>query len=122
MFTVESARELLTQAGVFFRRCDDDDGLEWDQTLNMNDVWCWGCADDEYVSDEDLPELARLFFFYGWAGVLYWVSYKRGGMRSEFHDNNRFIDFAKNEEKFRKSETNSSSRAYKKISYTLGET
>ena len=106
MFSVEQARELLGKAGLFFDADDGDDTEEsrqkMAQTLNMNDVWGWACADGKYVPDDKLPELAALFYRYGWAGVLYWVSEQSGGMRSEFHDNNRFIDFVRHEERLKK--------------------
>jgi hypothetical protein len=87
----------------------------------MNDVWAWACADGQYVPDEKLPEVAELFWRYGWAGILYWVSKENGNMRSEFVDNNRFIDFVTHEEQLRKEFPDSDERAYKKISYTIGD-
>lgn len=120
MDSVEKARELLTKADVFYYR-DEDDPPEIKQMLNLNDVWAWGCADCERVPDEELPEVARLFKAYGWCGILYWVSQKRGGMRSEFLDNNRFIDFVKHEEDLIKEVPDWDDRGYKKITYTLGE-
>lgn len=88
--------------------------------LNMNDVWGWACADCEEVAEEELQAVALLFHNYGWCGILYWVSEKRGGMKSEFLDNNRFIDFVRHEEGLREKVPNSSERAYKKIKYKLG--
>ena len=90
---IGDARTLLEAAGVFF----DNDDLDprYHQMLNMNDVWGWATADGEYVEDEELPEVARLFCEYGWCGLLYWVSQKRGGIVSEFADVNRFIEFAR---------------------------
>lgn len=88
--------------------------------LNMNDTWMWACSDGEEVPEEEIPEVARLFKWYGHCGLLYWVSRKRGGLRSEFHDNNRFIDFVAHEEALREKEPSSSKRAYMKIRYTLG--
>ena len=121
IFNIEESKELLIAAQVFF---DTDDWEETPETvnryvLNMNDVWGWASSDCEEVKEDELPELARLFFNYGWCGILYWVSEKNNGMRSEFFDNNRFIDFVMNEEKLRKEVPNSSDRAYKKISYKL---
>lgn len=115
-FTMEEARELLTRAGLFF---DDDE--EVSLCLNMNDVWMWACADGEDVPNEELPRLAELFWRYGWCGVLYWVSERNGGRISEFMNNNRFIDFVKNEEDIRQMEPSSDKRAYLKCKYTLGE-
>jgi len=122
MFSKEEARKLLEQAGVFFyTRDEEEDWEECPQTLNMNDVWAWACSDGERIEDEQLPEVAELFFLYGWCGILYWVSKQNNNLRSEFLDNNRFIDFVEQEEKLRKEVPNSSDRAYKKITYTLGE-
>ena len=59
-------------------------------------------GDFEYVSDEELPKVANLFWNYGWCGILYWASKKNNGMKSEFFDNNRFIEFVENEEKIMK--------------------
>ena len=119
MFTVDKARALLVNAGVFDVDYDAPE-QQFRQTLNMNDVWAWASAEGEDVRDDELPELARLFFSYGWAGILYWVSEKNGAMRSEFHDNNRFIDFVKHEEQLRKDVPDSSKRAYTRIRYELG--
>jgi hypothetical protein len=118
MFTVESARKLLMVADVFYPKFDEDDDP---QLLNMNDVWGWGCADAERVSDDELPEVAKLFWLYGNCGILYWVSKKRGGIRSEFKDNNRFIDFVEHEEELRNRIPDGNERAYTNIQYTLGE-
>ena len=114
----ERARRILDAAGVFFG--DLEDGPEWKQTLNMNDVWAWASADGEYVTDEELPRLAELFWSYGWCGILYWVSQKNDGMRSEFVDVNRFIDFVAHEEAIREELPNSSARAYAKRQYIIG--
>jgi hypothetical protein len=88
--------------------------------LNMNDTWCWASAWGEDVPDDKIEELADLIWWYGNAGVLYWVSEQHGQMRSEFHDINRFVDFVRNEERLKKEVPNSSKRAYKKLTYTLG--
>ena len=87
----------------------------------MNDTWCWACAMGEYVPDKSLPEVAELFWRYGNAGLLYWVSERNNGMRSEFHDVNRMASFVRHEEKLRKKVPSSSARAYKRIKYTLGK-
>jgi nitroimidazol reductase NimA-like FMN-containing flavoprotein (pyridoxamine 5'-phosphate oxidase superfamily) len=120
MRTIDEARKLLEAADVFFGRNIEDDE-KWAQMLNMNDVWCWACADCEYVSDEKLPEVAELFFNYGWAGILYWVSEQHNNMRSEFENNNRFIEFVRQEEKLCKKVPDNNKRAYEKFSYTLGD-
>lgn len=119
MFKIEDARKLLEEADVFFGNDDDEDD-SLNQTLNMNDIWAWGCSDGHYVTDEELPEVAEMFWRYGWAGILYWVSEERGSIKSEFLDINRFIDFVKHEEDFRKSVPDCNDRAYKRITYTLG--
>lgn len=121
MFSIESAKELLTKADVFFG-VDDEDGdpPAMNQTLNMNDTWAWACADGEYVPDEDLPEVARLFWQYGHCGILYWVS-ERTGVKSEFHDINRFVEFVRNEELIRADEPSPSKRAYQRHEYTIGK-
>ena len=100
MYTIDEAKNLLTQAGVFFDCVEEDDPI-FKQMINLNDVWGWACADGEVVSEEDLPELAELFFRYGYCGVLWWVSKKRNNCRSEFEDINRFLDFVANEEAIR---------------------
>jgi hypothetical protein len=88
--------------------------------LNMNDTWGWATAWGEDVPDDKIEELANLIWWYGNAGTLYWVSEQHGQMRSEFHDINRFVDFVRNEERLKKEVPNSSQRAYKKLTYTLG--
>lgn len=119
---IEDAKKILVSTNIFFD--DDDWGEDSEMTgkcvLNMNDVWGWACADMEIVEEAELPELARLYLAYGWCGVLYWVSEKNEGMKSEFLDNNRFIDFVRNEEKLRIRIPDDSQRAYEKIEYSLG--
>lgn len=119
MFTIEQARALLNAANVFF---EDDDMEGFEQVLNMNDVWGWACADAQAVPDDKLIEVAELFWRYGWCGILYWVIQQGEWGPSEFLDNNRFIDFVRHEEKLRKEVPDSSTRAYKKLVYTLGKT
>lgn len=111
----DEALKLLNASQIFF---DDEDIGEC--MINLNDVFGWACADTEKVEDEEIVEVAELFGKYGWCGILYWVSKKRGGQRSEFLDNNRFIDFVSNEEKLIKQEPDTDKRAYLKYSYTLG--
>ena len=118
--TIDAARKLMEAAGVFFGDFDEDEP-DTSQMLNLNDVFGWALADAEDVSDEDLPELASMFFRYGWCGILAWVSGRRDGMRSEFEDNNRFIDFVLAEEMIVQEVPNSSQRAYAKRRYTLGD-
>ena len=115
----KDALELLKLADVFYDI--DEDEPEMNQMINLNDIFGWACADCEKVEDGDLIEVAKLFKKYGWCGILYWVSeIKRDGLRSEFLDNNRFIDFVKLEEDLIKQEPDTDKRAYKKYKYTLG--
>jgi hypothetical protein len=125
----EKAHDLLARAGLFYDngKPDEADPDETEeerkknrQTLNQNDVWCWGSAWGEYVPDEKLPELAALFRQYGWAGVLYYVSHANDDMQSEFEDNQRFIDFVRNEQRIRAEVPDYDERAYKQRSYMLG--
>lgn len=120
---INSSRKILSDAGLFFGEPDeieDDIDKRLAQTLNMNDTWAWASSYGEYVEDNELPEVARLFYHYGFCGVLYWVSEKNNKLKSEFHDINRFIEFVRNEEKLIKDYPSSSTRAYKKITYKLG--
>lgn len=127
-FTVESAKKLLWEADVFYGVRDTmamDAGrkaeIEKDmQTLNMNDVFGWAKEFGQYVPDKELPEVARLFWAYGFNGLAYWVSKQNNNMRSEFEDVNRAIDFVRHEEDIVKQIPDSSKRAYKKIVYFLG--
>lgn len=83
--------------------------------LNFNDTWAWACADGEVVAADEIADVAKLFRAWGWAGLLYWATTKRPGLRSEFKDNNRFIDFVALEEAFKKAVPDSSTRAYKDL-------
>lgn len=115
---IESAREKLTAAGVFFGCMDDDDGPGWEQTLNLNDAMHWAFADHMYVQDEDLPEVWRLFFDYGWNGILYWVCSRRGE-NPTFEVVKRGIQFVAREEEIRAANDSSSKRAYAVASYVV---
>lgn len=117
MFTVERARKFLDDAGIFFPVFEEGDNL---QTINQNDTWFWASAFGQEVTDEELPEVADLFWRYGWCGILYWVSKKNDGLVSEFYDVNRFVEFVKKEEELRNSTPSSSERAYKKLHYEIG--
>ena len=119
MMTIDQARSLLEAVDVFYGDTGDDDKDK--QTLNMNDVFGWAQAYSEYVPDEKLPEVATLFLRFGLPGLLYWVSEQNDGMRSEFEDTNRFIDFVRHEEKLIKEVPSSTERARKKLTYVLGE-
>lgn len=46
--------------------------------LNMNDIFSWGCADAEEVSDLEIPFLYKLYEDFGDLGCIAWVCYKRG--------------------------------------------
>jgi hypothetical protein len=121
MFTIESAREFLTKAGIFYGKFDEDDDPRYDQTINLNDAMYWACSDGQYVTDEELIRVAQLFWGYGYCGLLYWVAVeKRGGEIPEFLDARRMIEFVKKEEELIKQEPDSNRRAYAKYSYTLG--
>ncbi len=121
--TIEEARKLLEAANVFYyneseKECADS-WPEESQILNQNDVWGWAMSWGEKIQDEELPEVAMLFSNYGWCGLLYWTSEKHNQMRSEFEDNNRYIDFVRNEERIRKEVPDHNKRAYHKESYIL---
>lgn len=115
--TLGTAKRLLILSGVCYDRKDCDGKF----VLNMNDTWAWATAWGEEIPEDKLVEVAALLVNYGWPGLLYWVSERHGGIRSEFYDNNRMIDFVWQEERLRKVEPNSSRRAYKKVVYTLGK-
>lgn len=118
--TNAQALALLKEAELVF---DADDEMEhWQQTLNMNDVWGWATSWCEYIPDEELTTVGRLFVAYGWCGVLYWMSERHERMRSEFEDVNRMVEFVRQEERIRIEEPNSSKRAYLKRSYMIGAT
>lgn len=117
MNKIEESKELLRASGALYPEDEDTQGV----VLNMNDVWAWAMSHGEPVSDDEVVEVARLFRLYGDCGLFYWVSEKHEGMRSEFKDINRFVEFVRNEEKLRKEVPESSKRAYQNLTYTLGE-
>jgi hypothetical protein len=122
-FTQASAKALLDAADVFYGIDEDDpdeSGPEYQNILNMNDVWGWALAWGEKVPDEQLIEVAELFWNYGWPGLLYWMSCRHKNMRSEFQDNNRAIEFVRNEERIKAAHPDSSALAYHQESYTIG--
>lgn len=117
--SVESAKKLLSDAGLFFwplGKCNDH---EDEQTLNMNDTWAWGTAFGQKVEDGDAIEVARLFVDYGFCGVLYWVSEKNEQMQSEFSHINRMVQFVRNEEKIRIESGGLNAYAYGKQEYLI---
>ncbi len=118
-FTVDEALLLLRAADVFYE--SDDDGPDIGRAINLNDAFYWGCADSEDVSDEDAPRVAELFWMYGIHGIYYWAVVEKRGLKSvEFQDVNRAIEFVRNEEELRAAVPSSSTRAYRKIQYTIG--
>jgi len=112
----ETATQFIRLSGLCYPEDDEVKGL----VLNMNDTWCWGSAWGEEVPDDQIIEVARLLAKYGDCGLLYWASERNKGMRSEFEDINRFVDFVREEERLRTSVPESTARAYKKHVYTLG--
>jgi hypothetical protein len=119
---IEESRKLLQQAGVFY--CNSEFELDGEdssnlQTLNMNDVWAWATAWGEYISNEELPEVAELFCSFGFAGILYWMSEKYDKMQSEFHHFNRMIEFVRKEKEIKVEFGDK--YIFGKISYTIGE-
>lgn len=115
----QKAFEQLDAFGLFFGADDDEPDLT--QTLNLNDVWAWALADGLHVPDEDLPELAYLFFEYGWGGVLYYADVRQGGQGSQFFHYQRAIEYARHEEQIRAELPDPSQRAFSSRSYTLGD-
>lgn len=111
------AKQLLELAGVLYPEDEDTKGL----VLNMNDTWGWATAWGEPIPEDKVVEVATLFERYGSCGLLFWVSEQHEAMRSEFKDINRFVDFVRQEEKLRKDLPDSNKRAYKKVTYTLGD-
>lgn len=130
-FTIDKARKFLDLSGIFCTSQEEFEGvtdpeeiedLKWGlQVINLNDTWAWACSDCQKVEDEELPELAQLFWYYGYCGVLYWAAKKGGILASQFLDINRFIEFVENEERIKIEEPDWNKRAFYKSVYTLGE-
>lgn len=116
-YTLEAARKLLENSGVFFETDPEDDTPE--QTINFNDSYWWATAHGQRVEDSELPELARLFYDYGWCGVLYWGGNKMGKGTIEFEDVKRKIQFVALEEAGRKLVPGDSARAYYDTHYKI---
>lgn len=114
--TPANAKRILILAEVCYPRI----WTEGQFVLNMNDTWGWATAWGEDIPEEKLVEVAQLFVTYGHCGLLYWVSERHEGLRSEFEDINRCVDFVRHEEQLKKDVPESTKRAYKKIAYTLG--
>ena len=117
MNKIEEARQLLTQAGLFFYDDENNDPSPKNY-LNLKMRAIWACSDTEFVPDEEMLELRRLFLNYGFCGVYYWVFKQRGLDAVEFADVNRFVQFVREEEAIR-AECPSGS-AYLRRSYTVG--
>jgi hypothetical protein len=96
--TPANAKRILLLAEVCYPRSITEGKF----VLNMNDTWCWASAWGEEIPDDKIVEVASLFKRYGDCGLLYWVSEQNDGMRSEFEDINRFVDFVRQEEQVRK--------------------
>ena len=90
-------------------------------SINMNDTWAWALSWIPEVPHEEVKEVARLFRTYGRAGLMYWHSCHEKNMRSEFEDNNRMIDFVRNEERIRQEVPDHNNRAFHKATYTIGD-
>lgn len=111
-------KSFLEMAGIFFDK-DEEEGVTA-SVINLNDAMYWGVADGEDVPEAEIPELARLYNAYGWCGVLYWASKKRGMPKVEFLDVARFIEFVQKEEQIRVEIPDTAKRAYEKRTYTIG--
>jgi hypothetical protein len=110
---------MLRAADVIWDLADEDNEDEVVR-LNMNDQFAWALAEGPLVPPEKLKEVGELFMRYGFSGLLYWVSERDGGRRSEFEDVNRFIDHVRQEERLRAEVPDSNRRAYHKLTYQLG--
>ena len=110
---IDKHEKVLIDAGIL-----DFDGDEY--YINFNDVWAWALSDGETLRKEEIEQVYDLFWRYGWCGVLYWASKRNEDMLSEFHDNNRFIEFVRQEEELKKKVPDSDKRAYTKLKYTVG--
>lgn len=89
-------------------------------SLNMNDTWVWASAWCPDVPAGQVAEVAALFRRYGRAGLLYWHSRQEAGMRSEFADVNRMVEFVRREEAVRSEVPDDNERAYHDVVYTIG--
>jgi len=106
--------QMLRASGCFFDGDEEEGDGYYDKNLvlNANDTWAWALAWCQDVSAQEIPEVARLYRRWGYAGLLYWMSEKNGKMKSEFKDINRFVEFVRQEEELIKSVPDSSKRAY----------
>jgi len=119
--TIAEARSLLEAAGVFYGG-DEDDGIKWAQTINLNDALAWACSECQEVADEELPRVGELFFNYGWYGILYWVTKEKTQSGTQFENVKRAIEFVENEERILKEQPSYSSYLFHKTQYTIGAT
>jgi len=88
---------------------EDDGGL----CINFNDVWAWALAMCRPIPEDKIKEVADLYRKWGWPGLLYWETLQPDGFtKSEFADNNRFIEFVRREEDLIKRIPDSNKRAY----------
>jgi hypothetical protein len=62
---------------------DDDDETPgfW---LNVNDTFCYACADVEEITEAEIPAVYWAWKNFGWEGVVCWVWRKRGTARFSF--------------------------------------
>ena len=118
-----SALARLRSHGIFFNdnpdELDPDEDEKWLRAINLNDAFWWATSYTEFVADNEIEALDRLFSVYGWCGVLYW-SAKKGDITPEFNHARRMIAFVENEECIKDGKT-PSQYAYSKDSYTLGQ-
>ena len=97
--SIDDAREILFEADVLH---EISSGSSNRLLLKIKDSWRSNSVVNEYVRDEDLQELARLFWRYGWAGILYFVSEKNNGIESDLKDNNKAIQTVRHLEDLKK--------------------
>ena len=128
----QKAYNLLLEARLFYyssleefnQDVADDDHFgtpeDYQLAINLNDTFFWASADCEVIGLDELEEVARLFFKYGWSGILYWVVKKRDWQwhDPEFLDARRQILFVHEEESVVAGLT-SSKAAYKSASYVI---
>ena len=74
--------ELLIEDVIYLEKADE----EIIMCVLMNDIFAWACADQEDITLEDIPLIYQLNKEYGYAGVIAWVSKKRGYEPQEAFD------------------------------------
>lgn len=120
--TIAEARDFLNAFQVFYEY-DKNDPLGLNQTINLNDTFAWGCADSEFVADDEMMRLAELAWDYGFGGILYWVAIeKRKWDLSciEFENTRRRVEFVIQEEAVKERVPDYATRAYTKCEYMIG--